>query len=502
MDVDVRQLLGIGLVTLLLASCTKDNLSQSGKINIDLDQLAATNQDFAELNKDAAPEDIVFPSGTLLLAVVNNECRSEKKLSGVDNSEDISEILADPRQDLPELKKQAYSVLLESEVKLKELKEEVGSDVCLMEISNDGVVYTTAVTNDPGFARQKHLANIEAPAGFDTFLTEGALTKEVVIAVIDTGVDLNHPDLKANLWNDGMGNAGYDFVNNDKIPMDDNGHGTHVSGLAAAVSNNSVGTAGVSAKNTKIMALKVLDAQGRGLDTYSVNAIRFAIQNKADVINMSLGGSGSSPAMLTALKEAAAAGVIVVMAAGNEATQISSTKFFSPAGYAKDIAGALAVASLDTFTNKISFFSNYSTTYVELAAPGSTGILSTTLNGTYGEKQGTSMSSPIAAGAAALAVNWLKSHNYAVDPSEVESIMVNGAATNPNLTSYVAGGKALNLRTLASYLETNYANGTVTPTPTPTPMPMPTPFLEPTPTPTPEVTPPQKRTPRWKRLLR
>ncbi|MBS1970060.1 MAG: S8 family serine peptidase [Bdellovibrionales bacterium] len=486
----VRHLLGLFFLVAFLVSCAKNNASQSEKVNIDLEQLAATNQDFAAANsnKDISSEDVVLPSGTQLVAVVSKDCRDIKKQNGADTSEDISEIVADPRQDLSQLKKQAYSVILDSEIKLSELKEKAGSDDCLMEISNEGVVHTTAASNDPGFSSQKHMANIEAAAGFDTFLADGALTKEVVIAVIDTGVDLNHEDLKANLWDDGAGNAGYDFVNKDKTPMDDNGHGTHVSGLAAAVTNNSVGTAGVSAKNTKIMALKVLDSKGSGSDTDIINAIRFAIQNKADVINMSFGGSGKSPATLTALKEAAAAGIVLIMAAGNETTQLSATNFFSPASYAKDVAGAIAIASLDTATNKISSFSNYSTTYVELASPGSTGILSTMLNNKYGELQGTSMASPIAAGAAALTVNWLKSHNYAVDPAVVKSIMLNGSSTNANLTNLVTGGHALNLRTLASYLKTNYMTGTA-PTPTPTPTATPTPIPTPTPTPKPTATP-------------
>jgi hypothetical protein len=209
---------------------------------------------------------------------------------------------------------------------------------------------------------------------------------------------------------------------------------------------------------------------------------------------MSFGGTGKSPATLTALKEAAAAGIVLIMAAGNDTTQLSATNFFSPASYAKDVAGAIAIASLDTATNKISSFSNYSTTYVELASPGSTGILSTMLNNKYGELQGTSMASPIAAGAAALTVNWLKSHNYAIDPAVVKSIMLNGSATNANLTNLVAGGHALNLRTLAAYLKANYVTGTAptptpTPTATPTPTPTPTPTATPTPTPKPTATP-------------
>lgn len=500
-----RQLLGLILVTSFLISCAKHNSSQTEKVNIDLDQLAADNHSFAAINKKASEEEVILPSGTQLVAVVSNECRKTKKLNGEDTSASLSEYAADPRQDAHALKKHAYSVTLDADMSLKDLKQQAEADDCLMEVSNEGVVHVTAATNDPQFSNQKHMAAIEAAVGFDTFLADGVLTKDVVIAVIDTGIDLNHPDLKGNLWNDGAGNAGYDFVNQDKVPMDDYGHGTHVSGLAAAVTNNNVGTAGVSAKNTKIMALKALDSRGSGADSSIINAIRYAVEKKADVINMSLGGFGKSPAIYTALKEAADAGIVVIMAAGNSSVQLdNSANFFFPAGYAKDLPGAIAIASTDAVSKRLSSFSNYSTTYVELAAPGSNGIVSTTLGNGYGDMQGTSMASPIAAGAAALVVNWLKSHNYAVTPNLVKSIMLEGAEANGNITSYVTAGHSLNLRILASYLKANYAGGasptptpkpTPTPVMTPTPTPQPTPVMTPTPTPTPKPTPVMTPTP-------
>ncbi|WP_413290088.1 S8 family serine peptidase [Bdellovibrio sp. HCB337] len=518
MNTGITLALGIFVWTLLLVGCGKGQSSHSEKVQIDLQQLAQDNAGFAEANSEAlssnsvSEEKIVLPSGTKLMAVVSNECRDSKKQSGQSSSQDLSEKVADSRQENIRLKKHAYSVTLNQDMALEDLKLQAEGDDCIVEVSNELMFQTTVATNDPSFAQQRHLASIEAPVGFDTFLADGSLTQDAVVAIIDTGVDLNHTDLKANLWNDGTGSAGYDFVNDDNLPTDDAGHGTHVAGLAAAVSNNAVGVSGVAPKSTKIMALKVLNSQGSGSNTDIINAIRYAIEKKADVINMSLGGNGRSTAMQNALRDAVAAGVTVIVSAGNDSAALSTTNFVSPAGYGKDFQGVIAIASIDSVSKRLSSFSNYSTTYVELAAPGSNGILSTTMGSRYGEMQGTSMSSPVVAGAAAIVASWLKSHNFKPTPAMVEQILKLGSEVNANLTNSVMDGKSLNLRSLASYLKANYATGqtpppvatpaptpvmTPTPTPTPrvTPTPTPTPVMTPTPTPTPRVTPTPTPTP-------
>jgi subtilisin family serine protease len=495
MNTSIKMTAAVFFSLSLLIGCAKES-SQSEKVQIDLQQLAQDNESFAAANDGVEESKIILPSGTHLMAVVNNECRDLKQESGQASSQDISEVMADSRQESVRLRKHAYAVTLDQDILLEDLKKEAGGDECLLEITNDGVAYSTVAPNDPSFSSQKHLASIEAAAANDILLADGALTQGVVVAIVDSGVDINHVDLKANLWDDGTGSAGYDFVNDDKTPADDAGHGTHVAGLAAAVTNNSVGVSGTSPKNTKIMAVKVLNAQGSGSFTDIINGIRFAIEKKANVINMSLGGVGKSTAFQTALKDAVAAGITVVVSAGNDASAISTTNFMVPAAYAKDISGVLAIASIDSVTKRISSFSNYSTTYVELAAPGSNGILSTTMDSRYGEMQGTSMSSPVVAGAAAIVTGWLKSHNYQSTPAVVEQILVAAAEVNSNLTNYVVGGKNLNLRLLATYLKTNYSGGTApTPTPTPTPTPVATPTPTPKPTATPVITPTPTPTP-------
>ena len=137
-----------------------------------------------------------------------------------------------------------------------------------------------------------------------------------VIAVVDTGVDLTHPDLEPNLWTGAGGIHGQDFVDGDDDPDDHEFHGTHVAGTAAAVADNDLGVAGV-APQAQIMAVRVLDATGSGFSSDVADGIVFAAQNGADVINLSLGGPGSDPVGSAAVDVANANDAVVVAAAGN-----------------------------------------------------------------------------------------------------------------------------------------------------------------------------------------
>jgi subtilisin family serine protease/fibronectin type 3 domain-containing protein len=240
-------------------------------------------------------------------------------------------------------------------------------------------------------------ADIDAPEAWD--VTTGSAN--VVVAVIDTGVDYNHPDLTDNILRDQQGNVvGYDFYNNDALPMDDNGHGTHCAGTIGARGNNGIGVAGV-AHNVKIMPVKFLSAAGSGSTSGAIKALDFATENGAKVMSNSWGGAGASQALNECLGRAKAAGAVVVCAAGNESTDNDSTATY-PANYNQAHNNMLSVASTDVADN-LSGFSNYGVDTVDLAAPGS-GIYSTypTTMGSYRTLSGTSMATPHVAGAAAL----------------------------------------------------------------------------------------------------
>ncbi len=235
------------------------------------------------------------------------------------------------------------------------------------------------IPSDPDWSAQYGLVNIRAPRGWSLSTGSPAVT----IAIIDTGVDLGHPDLSAKIV------GGHDFVNNDNSAQDDNGHGTHVAGIAAAVTNNGRGVAGVS-WGARIMPVKVLDEAGNGTFADVAAGIIWASDQGAQVINLSLGGTSASSVLQDAVDYASAKGVVIVAAAGNYGANF----VLYPAHY----PNVIAVAATDS-TNGRADFSDYGPE-VDLAAPG-VDILST-LPGGYGYLSGTSMSTPFVAGLAAI----------------------------------------------------------------------------------------------------
>lgn len=237
--------------------------------------------------------------------------------------------------------------------------------------------------NDTYYKRQWAYGNMGGPKGWDV---ENGTTSPVTIAVVDTGVDLTHPDLKSKVV------SGYDTINNDDDPSDDHGHGTHVAGIAAAITNNTAGVAGTD-WGAKIMPVKVLSGDGWGTDVTVAEGIIWAADHGAKVINMSLGGYGFSQTMQDATDYANEKGVVICAAAGNEAT----TDILYPAGN----SGVLGIAALDVDGAR-AWFSNYNSS-VDLAAPG-VYVLSTFWRDghAYAYLSGTSMATPFASGTAAL----------------------------------------------------------------------------------------------------
>ncbi len=241
--------------------------------------------------------------------------------------------------------------------------------------------HTLAVSNDTHSALQWGLEptpGVGVAAAWPR--TQGA---GQVIAVVDTGVDITHPDLLANLWSnpgevpgnglddDGNGMAddvrGRDFVRGDGDPSDHENHGTHVSGIAAAVANNSLGVAGV-APGAQIMGVRVLDGDGSGSTSDIANGIAYAANEGAGVINLSLGGpaGGGDGAMQNAIAFAGTRGTVVVAAAGNDASN-NDVAPTSPCNLPN--ANLICVAALDDGGNLASY-SNFGPSSVDVAAPG------------------------------------------------------------------------------------------------------------------------------------
>jgi subtilisin family serine protease/subtilisin-like proprotein convertase family protein len=277
-------------------------------------------------------------------------------------------------------------------------------------VTPDFRVNLSTTPNDPLYASQWPLSASSGRIDASQAWNYGT-GSSIIVGVIDTGIDYNHPDLAANIWSnnreipgnsiDDDGNGyrddirGWNFVGNNNNPMDDNGHGTHVAGTIGAVGNNGVGVTGV-AWNVKLMPLKFLDSQGSGYLSDAVRAVDYARVNGAKIINASFGGGGFSSAMQTAIQRFQQAGGIFVAAAGNEGVNNAATASY-PANYA--LPNVISVAA-STSTNALASFSNYGSN-VDIAAPGQN-ILSTLPGGRYGSLSGTSMAAPHVAGALAL----------------------------------------------------------------------------------------------------
>jgi thermitase len=244
----------------------------------------------------------------------------------------------------------------------------------------DYVVHATIIPNDYYYYLQWGLAKIQAPAAWDE--TTGA--SNLIIAIVDTGVDLNHPDLNSKIV------PGRDFVNDDDIAQDDHGHGTHVAGIAAAETNNGQGVAGVS-WGALIMPIKVLNESGDGYYSDVAQGVIYACDHDAQIINLSLGGSEYSATLADAVEETYENGCLMVAAAGNG--------YGNGVDYPARYPQVMAVAATNQSDVRAGF-SDYGPE-VEVAAPG-VGIWSTLWNDTYGWKDGTSMSTPYVAGLAAL----------------------------------------------------------------------------------------------------
>jgi subtilisin family serine protease len=266
--------------------------------------------------------------------------------------------------------------------------------------------YASALPNDPRFPQLWGLQNtgqtngvpdadIDAPEAWE--VTPGS--SRVIVAVIDTGVDYTHPDLRDNILRGATGDVvGWDFVNEDANPMDDNSHGTHVAGTIGAVGNNGVGVIGVCPA-VRIMPVKFLGADGSGSTSNAVLAIDFAVEHGARILNCSWGGGGVSDLLLEAIQRAKDAGVLVVAAAGNEGRNNDENPSY-PANYNQFSDNVLSIAATDS-RDALAGFSNYGRDTIDLCAPG-VGIVSTLPRNSYGSYSGTSMATPHVSGAAAL----------------------------------------------------------------------------------------------------
>lgn len=327
-----------------------------------------------------------------------------------------------------------YKLSLPQDSDIKKIAEEYKKLSNIEYAEPNYIYYISTLPNDVDYAQQWAHQNMESELAWDIETGNSGIT----IAVIDTGVEWNHPDLAANIWNnsdeiingiDDDNNGfiddirGWDFVNNDANPIDDEGHGTHVSGIAAAVSNNSIGVAGMC-WNCRIMPVKSLDSSGQGSSEDAADAIIYAANNSANILSMSFVGYTYSNLIKDALDYAYSKGVVLIAAAGNE----NADNLSYPAGY----DNVISVSAINN-TNSKAYFSNYGG-WVDIAAPG-VDILST-YHGLYIRETGTSMAAPYVSGVAAL----LLSKDPTLSQEEIREIIKNSAKPI-NSPSYMGYGR-------------------------------------------------------------
>jgi hypothetical protein len=347
----------------------------------------------------------------------------------------------------------------------------------------DRIITSAALPNDPSFSRLWGLHNTGQTSGVIDADIDAAEawnvttgSREVVVGVIDTGIDYRHPDLSANMWRnpgetagDGIDNDrngfvddvyGWDFANNDADPFDDEGHGTHVAGTIGAVGNNGTGVAGVNWQ-VSLMALKFLGADGSGTTSAAVAALNYATMMRqthgVNVVatNNSWGGGGASTALTNAIVAGGNAGILTVAAAGNESANNDTTPSY-PANV--NSTAVISVAATDA-SNRLASFSNYGATTVDVAAPG-VGIYSTTPNNSYASYSGTSMAAPHVAGLVAL----MAAANPEATAGQIRSAILSTAVPVASLAGKVATGGLINAAAAV-----NLIMGTEPPPPPPPP---------------------------------
>lgn len=439
----------------------------------------------------------VIAQGSSLTVIMNNACL----LTNTNRSSFVSAILGQvqPRPDVPS---QAYTYVLPADQSAANIEALADQESCIVGISWNHTyrAQSTGVTfNDPLYGNQTHLTAISASSADALFYSQPngipvSGGTPVKVAVIDTGIDPTHPDLKGNIYafSQGWGidittyngsTATYDPT--DVSPI---GHGTHVSGLIAAVSNNGIGVAGAMPYNAKIMAIKIFASDGAGGVTTTTtdfyNGIIFAIANGADVINLSVEASGTDydSVAQSGLQQAVARGVAVAVAMGNGSPTgqlVDGTNVHVVPAVYSTINGVIGVASINADSGALSSFSNYGVNYAEIAAPGAAsaglGMTSTVpvRMSSYGQLSGTSQAAPLVAGAEALMIGWIKAAygGTAPSPAAVENLILGAADSSSLLTNYVQNSRRLNLLNIANAILSKYPQTQPTSTTTGTTLP-------------------------------
>ncbi len=391
------------------------------------------------------------------------------------------------------MKRQAHTInFSKASKKEKKLFNKIRSLGCIQSVAKNQEYKLSSVAstfNDTRVPFQNYLDSINYVEGYEGFLntTQGIQPddKKIVVAVLDGGLHTTHSEFTGQLWANSNGENGINIPGlstseeSDISDISPDSHGTHISGMIAALQNNSSGIVGVADGAVEIMTVKVFRPDGEGDVTAStssvIDGIEWAVNNGANIINLSLSaevsGGNTDPLFENAIANAVNQGVLVIVAAGNgvpAGRRITETGFgIIPARYGGNYQGILSVGSYDVVDDGLSFFSHYSTQHIEISAPGAfdenTGLLSTVKPSNSGIEQykqlsGTSQSAPLVAAGAALFMSLFQKY-YGVLPSPAitEMALVNSSVKDVGLSSFFKDGARLDVGELFNYSVNNFS---------------------------------------------
>lgn len=305
--------------------------------------------------------------------------------------------------------------------------EQLSAHPCVVFARPDYILYRHVIPNDQFYDRLWGMDKIKAPMAWN--YSTGS--RQVVVGVLDSGVNYEHPDLKDNMWRApyGQGLHGRDFANDSNYPMDVTGHGTHVAGTIGAVGNNLIGVTGV-AWHISIAAMKI----GSSIFTSSaaIRAVDYANRNNIAILNCSWGTRAYCPCQKFVISNYDG---LVIASAGNDGSNNDIFPVF-PASYECENIISVASASI---SDELSLFSNYGAVSVDIAAPGC-GIFSTDVSAEYSYMDGTSMAAPHVAGAAAL----LKAYRPYLSVKEMKKVIFSSVDKQPQFAGRILTGGTLN----------------------------------------------------------
>ncbi|MEP6912282.1 MAG: S8 family peptidase, partial [bacterium] len=325
----------------------------------------------------------------------------------------------------------------------------------------------TTLPNDAQFAEQWALRNTGqnggqygSDIGTATAWETTTGLQSTVIAVIDSGIDFTHPDLVNNQWTNPAGSPagdlhGWDYISDNGLIKDEQGHGTAIAGIIAAQGNNATGISGVMWR-TSLMSLRVLDNTGTGDVADAVEAMDYATAHGAQVINISWGTNGESLVLKDTIERAIRRGVVVVCSAGNGGQDVDTTPYY-PAAYG--LRDLVSVASTDNF-DQLATWSNWGQSNVTVAAPG-IDVLTTKMGGGYWNVTGTSASAPLVSGVAGL----IKSRQPSINTHKVAKAIADEARNVASLSGKVSSGGVVNAAAALASLHVSSNQPAPTPTP-------------------------------------